>query len=269
MAKTNKPRVRVAGTASKEEEVSAPKYKVEAKAMVQQTNVLIPRKFQKVPTVWYSPIAWEKIQRAVTKCPQEVGWMGVVEELENGDFHIDDIYIPKQTVHGAETDILPEDLAELACSLEDPSRLCYWGHSHVNMGVGPSGQDEEQTSEYLEHTDFFIRGIYNKKGDSKVDVFDMRKEIVYQKVPNKMLFNPMSEEEFASFDEVLEENVKKYVAPASRTSVQNKSNGTTSNSSISSSATLTRKEQKALKALASRDRRKNPFILRGKGGSKH
>ena len=52
------------------------------------------------------------------------------------------------------------------------------GHSHVNMGVGPSGQDDSMILEFKTR-DFFIRGIFNKKGDIKMDIYDFKNNIKY------------------------------------------------------------------------------------------
>jgi hypothetical protein len=137
----------------------------------------------RTPNVFYTPDVWSTIRYLVDKARKEIGWLGLVDTLPNGDYLITDIYVPEQTVSGTETDISTEAMAALAMELiednKDPSKLFYWGHSHVNMGVSPSGQDEEQVDEYLEDCDIFIRGIYNKKGESKVDVYNKNERVVF------------------------------------------------------------------------------------------
>lgn len=187
---------------------SKPKFTVQAGSMEFKVTPIMPQEASRTPTVFYTPRAWTKIKRAIDMCAKEVGWLGTVDVTEDGDYLITDIFIPKQIVTHAETDIDAEDLADLTMSLEEPEKLLYWGHSHVNMGVGPSGQDEQQTAEYLEHTDFFIRGIYNKKGESKVDVFDMSTNLVYQRVRNVVKLNALSDEEMEAFEKSVTENVK-------------------------------------------------------------
>jgi hypothetical protein len=52
------------------------------------------------------------------------------------------------------------------------SRLLFWGHSHVNMGTSPSGQDEAQMALFeSQELEFFIRGILNKNGRMEFAIF--------------------------------------------------------------------------------------------------
>lgn len=209
MGKRRKEKQRVKATVSEVETVR-PKYKVDAKSQVAKTSHLIERKLEVAPKVLYTPTAWHKIVKAIHICSDEVGWLGLVDEIQGG-YLITDIFVPPQTVHGAETDIEPDAMAALMHELDYPDNLYYWGHSHVNMAVGPSGQDESQTSEYLEHCDVFIRGIYNKKGESKVDVFDVANNMVHQKVTNNIQIPQMDPTELEKFEETVKTNVKKHV----------------------------------------------------------
>jgi hypothetical protein len=76
-------------------------------------------------------------------------------------------------------EILADGLAEFATELlsrpdgmEIVNRLCFWGHSHVNMGTSPSGQDESQMETFKESGHpFFIRGILNKAGRMEFTIF--------------------------------------------------------------------------------------------------
>jgi len=164
----------------------------------------------RIPAVYYTPEVWAVITLAVQHCTKEVGWLGMVTKLDNGDYLIDKIYIPEQTVSGAETDISADAMAALAAEIfaegDDPSRLKYWGHSHVNMGVGPSGQDETQVEEYLDSHSVFLRGIYNKRGESKVDIYDRTQGVVFQCVPNSV--QGLSHEDEAAWIAVINRNVQ-------------------------------------------------------------
>ena len=73
----------------------------------------------RMPTVFYTPEAWDMVWFIVGVCPQEVGWLGLVDTLPTGDFLITDVYVPEQEVHGTETDIDPEAMTDLAMHLID------------------------------------------------------------------------------------------------------------------------------------------------------
>ena len=57
------------------------------------------------------------------------------------------------------------------------------GHSHVNMGVTPSGVDNSLYERILEQLDdemFYIFLIYNKKGDKTFKIYDLAKNILFE-----------------------------------------------------------------------------------------
>lgn len=162
------------------------------------------------PQVIYTTEAWQTIQYIVSKCAKEVGWLGLVEKHGN-DYWVTEVFIPEQEVTSVTTEIEAEAMAALAMWMmdndRDPSQMYYWGHSHVNMGVSPSGQDETQLEEYLHNCNVFIRGIYNKKGDSKVDIFDTEAGVVHQCVDNYPEHALLSDELRKRLDKELKDNV--------------------------------------------------------------
>lgn len=159
------------------------------------------------PKIYYHPTAKAEIDYLVKVAPKEVGWLGTVREMDDG-YMIEEIFIPEQTVSSAETDIDDNAMMTLGNELMErdicPSKLIYWGHSHVNMGVTPSGQDERQIDEFLTDSPVFIRGIYNKRGDSKVDVFDTNQGVVFQCCDEETLILTSSKEKI---DLAMKENV--------------------------------------------------------------
>ena len=166
-----------------------------------------------MPTVFYTPEVDAQMKFIVNKCNQEVGWMGLVTHYEDQNaFLIHRIMLPQQQVHSATTEISDEGLSEIAEELiaedVDTSTMYCWYHSHVNMAVSPSQQDENQVAEYMSSCPIFIRGIVNKRGDSKVDVYYRDHNIAYTCVPTAIFYN---------FDkdplEGLEELIKKRVKP--------------------------------------------------------
>lgn len=125
-------------------------------------------------TIYITPDAFEKMSIIVQEGgADEVGWLGLVRRLQE-NFLIYDVIIPKQRVHATTTEIKPDDIMEVAEAfiplgaegIEKINQLRFWGHSHVNMGVSPSGQDNQQMEELsADVDDFYIRCIANKKGD--------------------------------------------------------------------------------------------------------
>jgi hypothetical protein len=176
---------------------------------LQRRNAHSPR----VPMVMYTPEVWDQLWFIVGSCPQEVGWLGLVDTLPSGDYLITEIFVPEQTVHATETEIKPDAMTALAMELidagKDTNKLIYWGHSHVNMGVSPSGQDERQVDEYLANgCKTFIRGIYNKKGERKLDVFDQTNNLIFQCVRDRIYSPGLSPEQRAHLTQLIKANVK-------------------------------------------------------------
>lgn len=137
-----------------------------------------------LPRVLYTNLAAQKITHLVNKVHQEVGWFGLVDELDSGDYLITDIFVPKQKVGPATCNITTETVEELALELleqgVDIGKMQYWGHSHVSMAVHPSGQDEWQVEQFIDGASLFIRGIHNKRGETKMDVYLPKEDTVYQ-----------------------------------------------------------------------------------------
>jgi hypothetical protein len=155
-------------------------------------------KYPDEPMIYFTREAWVKQCYLVEKCSKEVGWFALVDYDEAGNsFTITELVIPCQEVTAAETDIGKEDLADAAMELieagKDTSKMFAWFHSHVNMGVSPSGQDEFQVEDFLKdlvdqpEVPCFIRGIQNKKGDLKLDVYYIQHGIAYQNVSSFVL----------------------------------------------------------------------------------
>lgn len=185
-------------------------WKASATALTPRSiSQIIPAKM-KQPRVFYTPETRAIIDYLVNSCAQEVGWLGLVEK-QGDDYLIGQIYVPEQTVNATETDIGSDAFTALVEEIfsggHNPGHLYYWGHSHVNMAVSPSHQDEQQVQEYLESCPVFIRGIYNKRGDSKVDVYDREARVVFQCVEERTRFE-LAPEMIQGLDELIKTNVK-------------------------------------------------------------
>ncbi len=182
------------------------KYNVSSKSSVSVTTQLKRTAAELIPIVLYSPRAYQKIAQVVAMCDKEVGWFGSVE-VKGINYLITDIFVPEQEVSSIETNISPSSHLDLIVTLDNPDSLYYWGHSHVNMAVAPSLQDEDQVEEYLNHAPVFIRGIYNKKGDSKVDVYDTKQGVIFEKVLDRPFISGMTAAELKTFKAAVKANV--------------------------------------------------------------
>ena len=171
------------------------KYKVETTSTTASGVVPIKgaTKYPAQPSIFFTREAWVKQCHLVDRCTKEVGWFALVDhDPEDNSFTITEIVIPNQEVTAAETDIGKEDLADAAMELteqgKDTSKMYAWFHSHVNMGVSPSAQDEYQVEDFLEdladqpEVPAFIRGIQNKQGALKLDVYYIQHGVAYQNV---------------------------------------------------------------------------------------
>lgn len=110
----------------------------------------------------------------------EVGVFGFVDELPDNVYVVRDIFYPKHSeANGATCEISPEGetlMAEWLMSHnreDDLSKVKFWGHSHVDMGVSPSVQDEEQSIKRMNMNEsYLIRGIFNKAGLLSISFYD-------------------------------------------------------------------------------------------------
>lgn len=119
---------------------------------------------------------------------KEVGWMGTLldEREEKDEFFLKDVFLAEQEVSAVTTNLTPDGVAEMMNELmllPDAMEVCnnlkFWGHSHVNMGVGPSAQDKETVVDLRgDTTDYFLRGIFNKKGEVKFTLFLYDRNVV-------------------------------------------------------------------------------------------
>lgn len=153
-----------------------------------------------VPNVFIDSDAITKMALFVDECADEIGWLGTAYHEDN-NFYIEDVFLFEQEVHATTTEITPDGLSDFATELlkQDNgmdvwNNMKMWGHSHVNMGLTPSGQDDSQMETFKEGGhDWFIRLIANKKGELKIDIYDYKAGVVYLDMP--WCVNPSDEEQ--------------------------------------------------------------------------
>lgn len=126
--------------------------------------------------------AWLKMQSLIAECDKEVAWHGLVTK-DGSTYTIEDILIFPQTVTGCT--VTSDETAYSLWLAQQPdevfNKIRFHGHSHVNMGVSPSGVDTSYQEDILINlNDFYIFGIFNKKDDNWMTIFDVEDNIVYE-----------------------------------------------------------------------------------------
>ena len=135
--------------------------------------------------VIFEPDAYMKMLTLINTFSDEVAWHGVVEREDDKTFVIKDILVYPQEVTGSTVTTDQERYQKWLMYLEDDvfNNLRMQGHSHVNMGVTPSGVDTnfyDSILTQLPEDAYYIFMIYNKKMDYTVKVYDMRTNTLYE-----------------------------------------------------------------------------------------
>lgn len=137
--------------------------------------------------VYFSEIAWLKMNTLVNEFSSEVAWHGLArrgDDESQDDYYIDDILVYPQEVTGATVTTNQEKYQSWLMDHDDEifNNIRMQGHSHVNMGVTPSGVDTslyERILGQLDDSMFYIFMICNKRGDKTIKIYDMKKNIFF------------------------------------------------------------------------------------------
>lgn len=139
-------------------------------------------------TLYYTEEAWMKSKLLIAMNDKEIAWHSLAkrgEDQEKHEYIIYDVLVYPQEVTG--TTVTTDQVRYQTWLYEQPDEVfnniraqC---HSHVNMGVSPSGVDTslyERILNQLSDDDFYIFTIGNKKGDLTVIIYDMGKNILFE-----------------------------------------------------------------------------------------
>lgn len=133
----------------------------------------------KTPTIQVMPLALSDMWEITDLHTAEIGWLGAVRLLDRSTFLIEEVFLVEQGAHAATTEIDPSGLAKLAQELlvertdgaDLLNRIRFWGHSHVNMGLTPSGQDDKQLRQLAaDAEDYFLAARTNKRREMRIDL---------------------------------------------------------------------------------------------------
>lgn len=146
------------------------------------------------PTICITADAYIKMRKLVDETDTEIGWYGIVSEPEGLDatYVIEDILVYPQRVTGSTCEQDDDKIFEFEMSLstEQVNHKRFQGHSHVNMGVRPSGVDEQFYTDLLSQVnDYFIIAVTNKKKELTLRFYDIRNNIVYNGLNMKVIAN--------------------------------------------------------------------------------
>lgn len=134
--------------------------------------------------LWLTPVAYSKTVALVTAFSDEVAWHGTVTRKAANEFIVEDIVVYPQEVTGATVNTDQERYSTWLYAFDDDSfnKMRMQGHSHVNMGVSPSGVDSGHREKILDQLDdnmFYIFMIWNKSLKTHTLIYDMENNILY------------------------------------------------------------------------------------------
>ncbi len=140
-------------------------------------------------TLSFSRKAWIKMYALVNNFTSEVEWHGTVERIDEFTFLIKDILIFPHEATGSTVTTNQKEYEDWLNDLDDETfnSLRFHGHSHVDMGVFPSGVDTSYRNNVLNNfgtptpeTDlFYIFLIANKKGAISAEIYDLQNNALY------------------------------------------------------------------------------------------
>lgn len=141
---------------------------------------------KKLLKIKFSSTVWDKIRTWVEMTTEEISGVGCVTMDPGNTFTVYDTFLLKQENTSAFTDIDDQSVHDLMWELiqkddEDNGHrvtdLKFWWHSHADMGVNWSGQDDSCILKKLQHADWWLsmvinrRGQYNTRLDTRAPAF--------------------------------------------------------------------------------------------------
>lgn len=138
-------------------------------------------------TVFFTELAWLKMQTLIREFDKEVAWHGIAkrgEDASKDEYYITDILVYPQEVTGATVSTDQEKYQMWLMNHDDEvfNNIRMQGHSHVNMGVTPSSVDTSLYDRILEQLDddmFYIFMIWNKRKEKTIKIYDLAKNILF------------------------------------------------------------------------------------------
>lgn len=151
--------------------------------------------------VLFKKKAWEKMSTLVREFSSEVAWHGTVERVDDYNFEITDIVVYPQTVTGVTVNTDQEAYEMWLMQQPDEifNKIRFQGHSHVNMGVTPSGTDEENMKKLVQQLgdeDYYIFIVINKRHEVNTRIYDMKNNLLFETSDIQVDYEPNELDEF-------------------------------------------------------------------------
>lgn len=174
----------------------------------------------KMPNIYIFADKYRYMRKLTENCDREIGWLALSKPTEDG-YIIYDVLMCKQEVSGTTTELDEKGIQDIFEKLmkdgrsDEVNNVRCWCHSHVNMPVKPSKQDNETFEEYYKRCDdYFIRLIMNKKGEISLDAAEYKNGFIYRELPLYMIYEDEKERKIYEKIEELSNEVEKLTRKA-------------------------------------------------------
>lgn len=134
-----------------------------------------------------------KMKLLIATQDKEVGWHCLARKVEPEEgyanqYEVYDIMVYPQEVTGSTVNTNNEEFSQWLYNRPDEefNNIRFHGHSHVNMGVSPSGVDKDMYADWLDDlakgmpNQFYIFSIWNKRGEHWMNIYDMDDNVLYE-----------------------------------------------------------------------------------------
>lgn len=134
--------------------------------------------------ILFTPLAYLKSAALVKEFKGEVGWQGLMKQLDNRSYLVYDIIVYPQSVSGART-LDPTKTNDWYEKYEDVIEdMRFQAHSHVEMSTTPSTTDVANQRNVVRNTisgGYVLFQIWNKKGDINSFFYDIDNNTLYER----------------------------------------------------------------------------------------
>ena len=136
-------------------------------------------------SVLYTPAAYVKMLKLLEAFTSEVAWHGLVKRTADDEFVVYDIISYPQVVTNVTVDTDQDEYTDFLTGLpmDQAQHMHMQAHSHVNMGVNPSGVDKQNQADIIgsmRRKGFYIFQIWNKRLECHSTIYDFDQNILYE-----------------------------------------------------------------------------------------